>query len=110
MAATVTTGSRAAWQEVAADGRRHWDTTIAAIESPSPEINAILPNPNTIPLAKKYLTVEEIATTESCAEDLVVQLSDGKLSSTTAMKGFLCRAALARKAVHTFFHTYTATS
>lgn len=97
MAATVTTASGATWQEVAADRQKHRDATIAAIEPPLPDI-ADLPQ-NTIPLAKTYLTAEEIKITESYVEDLVVQLAKGEISSTTVTKAFLRRAALAQKAV-----------
>ena len=97
MAATVTTASGATWQEVAADRQRHRDATIAAIEPPFPNITDI--PLNTIPLAKKYLTPAEIKITESYVEDLVVQLAKGEISSTTVVKAFLRRAALAQKAV-----------
>ncbi|KAH7400268.1 amidase signature domain-containing protein [Cadophora sp. MPI-SDFR-AT-0126] len=98
MAATVTTASGATWQEVAADRQKHRDATISAIDPPLPEITDI--PLNTIPLAKKYLTAEEIKITESYVEDLVVQLANGEISSTTVIKAFLRRAALAQKATN----------
>lgn len=97
MAAIVTIASGATWQEVAADRQRRRDATIAAVEPPLPDIKDI--PLNTISLAKQYLTAEEIKITESHVEELVIQLAKGDISSTTVIKAFLRRAALAQKAV-----------
>ncbi|KUJ09614.1 amidase [Mollisia scopiformis] len=98
MAATVTIASGATWQEVAADRQKHRDATIAAIEPPIAEVKGI--PQYTIPLAKEFLTAEEISITESPVEKLIPQLAKGELSSTTVIEAFLRRAALAQKAVN----------
>jgi amidase len=98
MAATVTIANGATWQEVAADRQKHRDATIAAIEPPVTDINYI--PQYTIPLAKEFLTSEEIKITQTLVEELVPQLAKGELSSTTVIKAFLRRAALAQKAVY----------
>ena len=97
MAATVTIASGSTWQEVAADRQKHRDTTIATIEPPIPEIKDI--PQYTIRLAKEFLTPEEISITQTAVEELVPKLAKGELSSTTVVKAFLRRAALAQKAV-----------
>ena len=96
-AAPVTIASGATWQEVALDRQKHRDATIAEL-SPSLPVLIDIPQ-NTIPVAKKVLTPEEIQITESTVEELVPQLADGKLSSTTVIKAFLRRAGLAQKVV-----------
>ncbi|KAF8856546.1 amidase [Acephala macrosclerotiorum] len=98
MAATVTIASGATWQEVAADRQKHRGATIAALEPALPEIKEI--PQYTIPLAKEYLTAEEVAITETLVEKLVPQLAKGELSSTAVTKAFLRRAGLAQKAVN----------
>lgn len=102
MAATVTIASGATWQEVAADRQKHRGATIAALEPALPEIKEI--PQYTIPLAKEYLTAEEVAITETLVEKLVPQLAKGELSSTAVTKAFLRRAGLAQKAVRPLFH------
>lgn len=97
MAATVTIASGATWQEVAADRQKHRDSTIAALEPAHPEIKDI--PQHTIPLAKEFLTAEEISVTETPVEKLVPLLAKGELSSSTVVKAFLRRAGLAQKAV-----------
>lgn len=97
MAATVTIASGATWQEIAADRQRHRDATMAAIEPPIPDIKDV--PQYAIPLAKEYLTTEEIKLTETPIEKLVPLLAKGELSSTALVKAFLRRAALAQKAV-----------
>lgn len=96
-AATVTIASGATWQEVAADRQAFRDATIAAIEPALPDITDI--PQNTILLAKKYLTPEEIEITESNVEELVPKLAAGSLSAVSVAKAFLRRAGLAQKAV-----------
>jgi hypothetical protein len=101
----VTIASGATWQEVAADRQKHRDATIAAIEPAIPEIKAEDVPLNTIGLAKQFLTPEEIAITESTVEELIPKLAKGELSSTTVIKAFLRRAALAQKAVRLITYT-----
>ncbi|KAK6581183.1 hypothetical protein PZA11_006671 [Diplocarpon coronariae] len=98
MAAAVTTASGATWQEVAADRQKHRDATIAALEPALPDIQDV--PQNTLPMAKQYLTAEEVRITESLVEDLVVQLAEGDLSSTAVVRAFLRRAGLAQKATN----------
>jgi hypothetical protein len=97
MAATVTISSGATWQEVAADRRKHRDSTLSLLDPTLPTIDN-LPL-NTIPLASKYLTAEEIKITETLPEILVSQLAKGALSSVAVTKAFLRRAGLAQLAV-----------
>jgi len=97
MAATVTISSGATWQEVAADRQKHRDSTLSLLDPPLPTI-ADLPL-NTIPLASKYLTAEELKITDTLPENLVSQLAKGELSSVAVTKAFLRRAALAQLAV-----------
>jgi hypothetical protein len=97
MAATVTISSGATWQEVAADRQKHRDATLSLLDPPLPTID-ILPL-NTIPLARKYLTAEELKITETLPENLVSQLAKGELSSVAVTKAFLRRAVLAQLAV-----------
>ena len=97
MAATVTTASGATWQEVAADRQKYRDKTIAAIESPIPEVNEV--PLNTTAIVKQILSSEEIGITESLVEDLTLKLAKGEISAVTVTKAFLRRAALAQVAV-----------
>jgi len=90
MAATVTTASGATWQEVAADRQKYRDKTIAAIESPIPEVNEV--PLNTTAIVKQILSSEEIG-------DLTLKLAKGEISAVTVTKAFLRRAALAQVAV-----------
>jgi amidase len=99
MAATVTISSGATWQEVAADRQKHRDATLSLLDPPLPPIEDI--PLNTIPLARKFLTADEIKITETLVEDLVPQLAKGELSSMAVTKAFLRRAGLAQKAVCT---------
>jgi amidase len=99
MAATVTISSGATWQEVAADRQKHRNATLTLLEPPLPPIEDI--PLNTIPLARKFLTADEIKITETLVEDLVPQLAKGELSSVAVTKAFLRRAGLAQKAVCT---------
>jgi hypothetical protein len=98
MVAIVTISSGATWQEVSADRQKHREATLSLLDPPLPPIPEI--PINTIPLASKYLTAEEIKFTETLVEDLVPQLANGELSSVTVIKAFLRRAGLAQKAVH----------
>lgn len=100
-AATVTSASGATWQEVASDRQAYRDATIASIEPPLPDISEV--PLNTIPLAKKILTTEEIKITESTVEELVPVLANGSLSAVAVIKAFLRRAGLAQKAVSPLF-------
>jgi hypothetical protein len=97
MAATVTISSGATWQEVAADRQKHRDSTLSLLDPPLPSIED-LPL-NTIPLARKYLTAEELKITETSPENLISQLAKGSLSSVAVTKAFLRRAGLAQLAV-----------
>jgi amidase len=97
MAATVTISSGATWQEVASDRQKHRDATLSHLDPPLPTIDN-LPS-NTIALASKYLTAEELKITETLSENLVSQLAKGELSSVAVTKAFLRRAALAQLAV-----------
>jgi amidase len=96
-AAAVTIASGATWEEVAADRQAYRDASIASIEPLIPDIPD-RPS-NTIPLAKKVLTAEEIEITESTVEQLVPKLANGSLSSVDVANAFLRRAGLAQKAV-----------
>ncbi|TGO19798.1 hypothetical protein BTUL_0002g00420 [Botrytis tulipae] len=93
--ATITTASGASWQEVAKDRQRYRDETIAAIEPPIPDVSDI--PLNTLSVARKVLTSEEIKITEATVESLVAKLAKGELSSTEVAKAFLRRAGLAQK-------------
>ncbi|KAF7956133.1 hypothetical protein EAE96_005053 [Botrytis aclada] len=93
--ATVTTASGASWQEVAKDRQRYRDETIAAIEPAIPDVTNI--PLNTLSVARKVLTSEEIKITEATVEDLVAKLAKEELSSTEVAKAFLRRAGLAQK-------------
>ncbi len=97
MAATVTIASGAIWQEVAADRQKHRDATISAIAPALPDLKDI--PLNTIGIAKKVLTAEEIKITESLVEDLAALLAREDISAVTVVKAFLRRAGLAQKAV-----------
>jgi len=101
MAATVTIPSGATWQEVAADRQKYRDATFSLLEPPLPPIEDI--PLNTIPLARKFLTADEIKITETPVEDLVPQLANAELSSVAVTKAFLRRAGLAQKAVCPIF-------
>lgn len=101
--ATVTTASGASWQEVAKDRQRYRDETIAAIEPAIPDVTDI--PLNTLSVAKKVLTSEEIDITEATVEDLVARLAKGELSSTEVAKAFLRRAGLAQKVVCSSWQT-----
>src|SRR4051794_10038313 len=96
-APTVTIASGATWQEVAADRQAYRDATISSIEPALPEIIDV--PLNTIPIARKILTAEEIEITESLVEELIPRLADGSLSSLTVVRAFLRRAGLAQKVV-----------
>ena len=98
MAATVTIASGATWQEIAADRQKHRDATISAIEPAVPNIKDI--PLNTVGIAKRVLTADEIKITESLVEDLAAQLAKGDIVAVTVVKAFLRRAALAQKTVH----------
>lgn len=97
MAAKVTIDSGATWQDVAADRQKHRDATIALIEPPLPSVQDV--PLNTIGLAEKILTEQEMKITNTVVEDLVVQLVRGEVSCVTVTKAFLRRAALAQKVV-----------
>ena len=77
MAATVTIASGATWQEIAADRQKHRDATISAIEPAVPDIKDI--PLNTVGIAKRVLTADEIKITESLVEDLAAQLAKGDI-------------------------------
>lgn len=95
--ATVTISSGATWQQVAAGRQAYRDATIALIEPPIPEVTDV--PLNTIPLAKRILTAEEVEITESTVEQLVPRLANGSLSAVDVARAFLRRAGLAQKAV-----------
>lgn len=95
--ATITTASGASWQEVAKDRQRYRDETIAAIEPPIPDVSDI--PLNTLSVARKILTSEEVKITEASVESLVAKLAKGELSATEVAKAFLRRAGLAQKVV-----------
>jgi amidase len=101
MAATVTISSGATWQEVATDRQKHRDATLSLLDPPLSSIEDL--RLNTIPLASKYLTAEELKITETLPENLVSQLAKGALSSVAVTKAFLRRAALAQLAVRPIF-------
>jgi Asp-tRNA(Asn)/Glu-tRNA(Gln) amidotransferase A subunit family amidase len=101
-AATVTIASGATWQEVAADRQAYRDATIATIDPPLPDIEEI--PVNTIPLARTFLTTEEIEITESTVEVLIPKLANGSLSTVVVAEAFLRRAGLAQKAVSTILN------
>lgn len=99
MAATITIASGATWQEVAADRQEHREATLSLLSPPLPPITSSEIPKNTIPLAQKYLTAEEIAVTETPVETLLPQLASGTVSSVTVTSAFLRRAGLAQLAV-----------
>ncbi|PBP26365.1 amidase [Diplocarpon rosae] len=78
---------------------KHRDATIAALEPPLPDTQDA--PQNTIPLAKEYLTAEEIKIPESLVKNLVAQLAEGDVSATAVVMGFVRRADLAQKARRT---------
>ena len=96
-APTVTIASGATWQEVAADRQAYRDATIASLKPALPDITSI--PLNTIPLAKQFLTAQEIKITETTVEDLVSKLAKAEISALEVTKAFLRRAGLAQKAV-----------
>jgi hypothetical protein len=97
MTAKVTISTGATWQQVAADRQKHRDFTLSLVDPPLPVIDN-LPI-NTLPLARKYLTAEELKITETVPEKLVSLLANGELSSVAVTKAFLRRAGLAQLAV-----------
>lgn len=106
MAATVTISAGATWQQVAADRQRHRNTTLSLLEPPLPPIDEYDLPINTIPLARKYLTTEELKITETLPETLVSQLAKGERSSVAVTKAFLRRAGLAQLAVRQELRPY----
>lgn len=96
-AASVTIASGATWEEVAADRQEHRDRTIALIEPSLPEITEI--PTNTISVAHKILSKEEIDITQSLVEELIPKLANGALTSFEVVKAFMRRSGLAQKLV-----------
>jgi amidase len=99
MAATIAISSGATWQQVSADRQNHRASTLSLLSPPLPTIAEHDLPLNTLPLARKYLTTEELKITETLPEDLVSQLARGELSSVAVTQAFLRRAGLAQLAV-----------
>lgn len=99
-AAAITIASGATWQEVAKDRQDYRDATIAAVKPALPDIlDAGL---NTLSVAKRVLTAEEIKITESTVEVLAARLAKGDISAAEVIRAFLRRAGLAQKLVSPF--------
>ncbi|GAP91886.2 putative glutamyl-tRNA amidotransferase subunit protein [Rosellinia necatrix] len=95
--ATVTTASGATWQEVAADRRRHRDTTLALLNPPIPELPAGCISLDTTSVPESILTPEELDITARNVEDLASMLASGRWSAKTVIQAFMRRASLAQQ-------------
>ncbi|MCJ1471755.1 hypothetical protein MMC13_000395 [Lambiella insularis] len=87
------------WQEVAAIAQEYRDESIKRVEPCVPDVPKYLPRDVTS-IPKELLSKEEIAITETAAEDLLESIASGHLSSTAVVKAFLRRAGLAQKLVN----------
>lgn len=87
---------QATWQETCQHMQDYRDASIRRVEPPIPTVPGELPK-NVSLLPKQLLTQNEIRITETAPEDLVTELSSGKLTTTEVTKAFLRRAGLAQQ-------------
>lgn len=81
------------WRDVACEAQAHRDRTIAEVLGSRPQSE--LPQ-NVTGLAGELLSDDERSITETLPEDLVLELAEGKLTSTKTVQAFLRRAAVAQ--------------
>ena len=86
------------WEEVAQRVRAHRTISLAKVEPTIPDVPSPLPN-DVVTLPAKLLSPRENEITTTKAEDLVISLATGRLSSIEVMRAFLRRARLAQKLV-----------
>ena len=96
--ADTTTSVNKPWQEIAKEAQDLRDASIDRVKPAVPDVPAKL-SLDVADIPKYLLSTEEVIITQSPAEDLVVSLASGRLTSTTVVTAFLRRAGLAQKLV-----------
>ena len=87
------------WQDIAAHVQARRDATIAQIIPAIPRVAKDLPT-NVTEIPKRLLDSSEVRITEMLPEELLKELSIGKLSSEEVTNAFLRRAGLAQRLVN----------
>lgn len=98
MASTPTALSKPSWQEIAKQAQEARDASLKLVEPAISDVPAELPLDVT-EIPKSLLSPEEVAITQTAAEELVVSLASGRLTSVAVITAFLRRAAIAQKLV-----------
>lgn len=89
---------RSPWQDIAHQVQSHRDHTLGQIKPCIPDVPYSLPL-NVTAIPQTLLSPREVEITTTCAEDLIVSLATGTLTSTEVTNAFLRRAGLAQKLV-----------